>query len=322
MTGASGFVGRALAERIACDPKLRLRTASRSGQLPSLAGIEHCNVGELSAHTEWHAALISVDTVVHTAARAHVIREQAADPQAEFTRINVDATVHLARQSAEMGVRRFIFISSIKVNGETTLPGKPFTADDVPSPTGPYAVSKQWAEEGLKRIAAASAIELVIIRPPLIYGPGVKARFRMLMEWIHRSRPLPFATVQNRRSLVALDNLIDLILTCIDHPRAANQTFLVSDGEDLSVAELARRIGSAMGTPARLFPLPQWLLRGTAAALGKRAAAQRLLDSLQVDIEKNRALLNWRPPSVSIRLCWIRLGIFCDPQKLESTKTG
>lgn len=296
MTGASGFVGRALAERIACDPKLRLRTASRSGQLPSLAGIEHCNVGELSAHTEWHAALISVDTVVHTAARAHVIREQAADPQAEFTRINVDATVHLARQSAEMGVRRFIFISSIKVNGETTLPGKPFTADDVPSPTGPYAVSKQWAEEGLKRIAAASAIELVIIRPPLIYGPGVKARFRMLMEWIHRSRPLPFATVQNRRSLVALDNLIDLILTCIDHPRAANQTFLVSDGEDLSVAELARRIGSAMGTPARLFPLPQWLLRGTAAALGKRAAAQRLLDSLQVDIEKNRALLNWRPP--------------------------
>lgn len=286
MTGASGFVGRALAERIACDPKLRLRTASRSGQLPSLAGIEHCNVGELSAHTEWHAALISVDTVVHTAARAHVIREQAADPQAEFTRINVDATVHLARQSAEMGVRRFIFISSIKVNGETTLPGKPFTADDVPSPTGPYAVSKQWAEEGLKRIAAASAIELVIIRPPLIYGPGVKARFRMLMEWIHRSRPLPFATVQNRRSLVALDNLIDLILTCIDHPRAANQTFLVSDGEDLSVAELARRIGSAMGTPARLFPLPQWLLRGTAAALGKRAAAQRLLDSLQVDIEK------------------------------------
>lgn len=296
VTGASGFLGRALADRIAAGHRLELRTAGRSGQPPSLAGTRHFNTGELSAQTEWRDALASVDTLVHAAGRAHVIRDKTADPLTRFLRINTEATMHLARQAAEAGVRRFIFISSIKVNGEVTQPGKLFTAEDTPAPRDPYAISKHRAEEGLKNIAASSSMELVIIRPPLIYGPGVKANFQMLINWIYRSRPLPLAAVDNRRSLVALENLIDLILTCVDHPLAANQTFLVSDGDDLSIAELVRRIGSAIGTPARLFPLPVWFLRAAAATVGKRAVMQRLLDSLQVDIEKNRTLLNWHPP--------------------------
>jgi nucleoside-diphosphate-sugar epimerase len=202
----------------------------------------------------------------------------------------------LAEAAAAAGVRRFIFISSIKVNGEATLPGAPYTAEAQPAPADPYGISKLEAEQGLRALAADTGLEVVIIRPPLVYGPGVKANFLSMMRWLHKGVPLPFGAIHNRRSLVALDNLVDLLVTCIDHPGAANQTFLVSDGEDLSTSELLRRMGFALGRPARLLPIPSRLLDVAAAMLGKTALAQRLCGSLQVDIGKTRELLNWSPP--------------------------
>jgi nucleoside-diphosphate-sugar epimerase len=202
----------------------------------------------------------------------------------------------LARQAAAAGVRRFVFVSSIKVNGEATQPGHPFTAGDAPAPLDPYGISKMEAEQGLRQIAAETGIEVVIIRPPLVYGPGVKANFAAMMRWLRRGVPLPLGAIDNQRSLVALDNLADLIITCITHPAAANQTFLVSDGQDVSTSELLRRMGRAMGRPARLLPVPAGLLELGAALVGRRDMAQRLCGCLQVDIEKTRQLLGWSPP--------------------------
>lgn len=233
--------------------------------------------------------------MVHAAARVHVMDDRASDPLAEFRRINVQGTLNLARQAAAAGVRRFVFISSIKVNGEATKLGIPFSADDIPAPLDPYGVSKMEAEQGLREIAAQTGMEVVIIRPPLVYGPGVKANFRAMMHWLTRGVPLPLGAIHNRRSLVALDNLVDLIVSCLDHPAAANQTFLVSDGEDLSTTQLLRRMGRALGKPVRLIPVPPALIKVGATLMGKRAVAQRLCDSLQVDISKTRQLLGWSP---------------------------
>jgi len=225
------------------------------------------------------------------------MREHAADPLIEFRRVNVDATLALAKQAAVAGVKRFIFISSIKVNGEETVTGHPFRADDIPAPLDPYGVSKYEAEQGLLALANTSEMEIVIIRPVLIYGPGVKANFLSMMTWIDRKIPLPLGgLVDNRRSMVAIDNLIDLISACLDHPAAANQIFLVSDGEDLSTACLLRRVGNALGTPAILFPIPAWMLVLCASLIGKSSVAQRLCGSLQVDISKTTSLLKWAPP--------------------------
>jgi len=222
---------------------------------------------------------------------------KSSDPLAEFRLVNVEGTANLARQAAAAGVRRFIYLSSIKVNGEFTEVGHPFTADDAPSPEEPYGVSKHEAEQALRQIAADTGMEVVIIRPPLVYGPGVKANFESMMRWLARGVPLPLAAVsENRRSLVALENLVDLIVTCLSHPAAANQTFLVSDGEDLSTAELLKRMGAAMGHPARLFYLPPVLLKLAATGLHKPGIYQRLLGSLQLDIAKARQLLGWTPP--------------------------
>jgi len=225
-----------------------------------------------------------------------VTKEEAADPLAEFRSVNVDGTLVLARQAAEAGVRRFIFISSIGVNGgETTA--HPFTVDDSVSPHTPYAVSKHEAEVGLRALAEDTAMEIVIIRPPLVYGPNAPGNFYSLMKFLASRVPLPLGSVKaNRRSFVYLDNLIDLIVTCLDHPKAANQTFLVSDGEDLSTTDLLRRMGQALGKPARLIPVPQQLLTLAAKVLGKPGIAQRLCGSLQVDIAKTRELLGWNPP--------------------------
>ncbi|MNE56065.1 GDP-6-deoxy-D-mannose reductase [compost metagenome] len=194
------------------------------------------------------------------------------------------------------GVRRFIFISSIKVNGESTLPGKPFKADDQPSPQDPYGVSKQEAEEALRQLGHDTGMEVVIIRPVLVYGPGVKANFLSMLNWLNRGVPLPLGAIRNKRSLVAIQNLVSLIVTCIDHPAAANQVFLVSDGEDLSTTQLLCRLSKALGKPARLLPLPEWMLKLAASMLGKQAVAQRICGSLQVDISKNLELLGWTPP--------------------------
>jgi len=240
--------------------------------------------------------LIDVEVVVHAAARVHVMNEEATDPMAAFRLVNVEATLNLARQAADAGVRRFIFISSIKVNGEGTEPGAAFTADDLPAPVDPYGVSKFEAEMGLRYLAESVPMEIVIIRPVLVYGPGVKANFLNMIRWLQRGLPLPLGAIDNKRSLVSLDNLIDLIVTCFDHPLAANQTFLVSDGEDVSTTQLLCKIGRALGQRVFLLPVPVGLMSCVARLLGKGAIAQRLFGSLQVDIEKNKRLLGWTPP--------------------------
>jgi nucleoside-diphosphate-sugar epimerase len=234
--------------------------------------------------------------VVHLAARVHVINDTVADPLAEFRKSNVEATLALATQAAQAGVQRFIFISSVKVNGEHTQPGHTFRADDTPSPQDPYGISKMEAEVGLRAIAQQTGMEVVIIRPPLVYGPGVKANFASMVQWLQRGVPLPLGAIHNRRSLVALDNLVDLITTCLDHPAAANQTLMVSDGEDVSTTELLRRMAAALGIPARLLPVPQRLLEWGATLVGKKEVAQRLFSSLQVDAQPTRQLLGWKPP--------------------------
>ena len=275
VTGGTGFVGQALVKRLG-DRSMRLATRADS------AG--------------WHKALVGITTVVHLAARVHVMHDTESDPLTAFRAVNVEGTLYLARQAVAAGVKRFVFISSVKVNGESTLPGQPFTAEDAPAPLDAYGVSKMEAEQGLREIALQTGMEVVIIRPPLVYGPGVKANFAAMMRWLRRGIPLPLGAIHNQRSLVALDNLVDLIVTCLTHPAAANQTFLVSDGEDVSTTELLRRTGRAMGCPARLVPVPASWLKLAASLVGKQDIAQRLCSSLQVDIAKTRDLLGWRPP--------------------------
>ena len=294
VTGASGFVGRAL-----CAALLQrghaVRGAVRTTQA-GLDGVEQVVVGSIDGGTRWAGALGAVEVVVHLAARVHVMNDGAADPLAEFRKVNVEGTLNLARQAAAAGVRRFVFLSSVKVNGERTLSGQAFTESDPPAPQDAYGLSKHEAEQGLRQIAAETGMEVVIIRAPLVYGPGVKANFAALVRGVRRGWPLPLGAVRNRRSLVGLGNLVDFIVTCTTHPRAANQTFLVSDGQDLSTADLVRALARAAGVPARLPSVPVWALRGAAALLGKGDAVQRLCGNLQVDITKAREVLGWTPP--------------------------
>jgi len=260
------------------------------------AGVRVLGGLELGSQTEWLPALEGVTSVVHCAARAHVMRDTTTDPLAEFRRVNVDGTLNLARQAAQGGVKRFVFVSSIGVNGAVTS-DVPFTADDRPAPHSPYAQSKFEAEQGLHRLAEETGLDVVIIRPPLVYGPGAPGNFGALVRAVRRGWPLPLGTVTgNRRSLVAIDNLVDLILTCLVHPAATNQTFLVSDGEDLSTADLLQHLGAAMGRPARLLPVPMRVLALGAKLLGKPEIFQSLCSSLQVDMSKTRDLLGWQPP--------------------------
>lgn len=294
VTGATGFVGRPLCAE-AIRRNFRVRGAIRSPcQLP--AGVEPEVVGLIDEHTDWSAALADVDVVIHLAARVHVMKDTTVDALAEFRRVNVDGTLNLARQAIVAGVQRFIFISSIKVNGEGTVLGRLYTSEDQPAPIDPYGISKREAEDALRQLASESSMEVVIIRPPLIYGPGVKANFLSMMNWLDKGIPLPLGAIANQRSLVALDNLIDLIVTCIHHQAAANQTFLAGDGEDLSTSELLRRMAAALGKKAWLVPVPSFLLVWGARLAGKQAIAQRLCGSLQVDISKAKELLGWKPP--------------------------
>ena len=297
VTGATGFVGRALVLRLlAEDESRRVAVAVRRGgqQLPER--VLPRVTGDLEPSTDWSVALGGVSAVVHCAARVHVMSDTAADPLAKFRRVNVQGTLNLARQAAAVGARRFVFVSSIKVNGEATQLGRPFTADDAPAPLDAYGVSKMEAEQGLRELSAQTGMEVVIIRPPLVYGSDVKANFAAMMRWLRSGIPLPLGSIHNQRSLVALDNLVDLIVTCLSHPAAANQTFLVSDGEDVSTTELLQRMGQAMNRQARLIPVPAGMLTQAAALMGKRDVAQRLCGSLQVDIQKTRQLLSWKPP--------------------------
>ena len=259
------------------------------------AADEEAVVGSLGEPFDWAPALNGVDRVVHLAARVHVMQDSASDPLAEFRRANVAGTLALARAAADAGVRRLVFVSSIKVNGEGTREGVPFTADDPPAPVDPYGVSKREAEHGLFEIGRDTGMEVVVVRPPLVYGPGVGANFLRLLRWVERGVPLPLASVQNRRSLVYVGNLADLIVRCVDRPAAAGRTFVASDGEDLSTADLLVRLGQALRRPARLLPVPvSWLQIG-ARLVGRPEVAQRLVDNLQVDIGKTRELLDWSP---------------------------
>ena len=292
VTGATGFVGRPV-----CD-QLSARGCMVAPAVRDVSGLPNEVVtGDIGPLTDWSDALTGCNSVVHLAARVHVMRKTAVVPANAYAAVNTAGTLNLALQAATAGVRRFVFLSSIKVNGEETIAGCRFGPADAPSPQDAYATSKADAEAGLRSIASATSMECVIVRAPLVYGPGVKGNFAEMMRAVARGLPLPFGAVtDNRRSLVGLDNLVDLIVTCIDHPAAANQTFLVSDGEDLSTADLLRRLGAAMGKPARLLNIPPALLGAAAAFIGKRAVAQRLLGNLQVDISHTCRTLGWKPP--------------------------
>lgn len=289
VTGATGFIGSSLCAVLQQRGDQVVRAVRNVFQPNDIA------VESIDALTVWDFS--RCDIVVHLAARVHVMDETIHDPLAAFREVNVDGTLNLARQAALAGVKRFVFLSSIKVNGEATQSGSSYSAHDVPAPEDAYGISKAEAEAGLRLLSLETGMEVVIIRPPLVYGPGVKGNFSSLLRWVDRGLPLPLGLARtNRRSLVGLDNLVDLILTCVDHPKAANQTLLVSDGEDLSTADLLLRIGKALNRPARLIPVPVSILIIASRLLGKSSIAQRLLGSLQVDISKTCTLLNWKPP--------------------------
>lgn len=295
MTGGTGFVGSALVHALAAAGYEVTVLARRKSTLPDVRSQLIADLTQLPCSTA--EILHGHHALVHLAARVHVMRE-ASEKVAwqEFQRINVKATGQLARLAAAAGVRRFVFVSSIKVNGEMTGPGRFFSADDAPAPVDAYGESKREAESVLRQVAAETGMEVVIIRPPLVYGPGVKANFQAMINWLNKGVPLPLGAIHNKRSLVALGNLVDLIMVCLRHPAAANQTFLVSDGEDVSTTELLRRMSLALGKSPRLLPVPMVVLERVARVLGREAVAQRLCGSLQLDIAKTRDLLGWSPP--------------------------
>lgn len=294
VTGANGFVGRALSAESVARGLLVQGATRMPNDLP--IGVQNIVVGSIHEGTGWLNVLKNCSVILHIAARAHVMHDNEVDPLSVFRSVNVAGTLNLARQSAETGVKRFVFISSVKVNGEFTSSAQSFKETDTSNPQDPYSQSKHEAEVGLRQISAETGMEVVIIRPPLVYGPGVKANFAALMRAVQKGWPLPLGAVHNQRSLVALDNLVDFIITCINHPNAANQTFLVSDGQDLSTTELLQGMAKAAGVPSRLLPIPVWALQNAASVIGKGEVIQRLFGNLQVDISKARNLLGWTPP--------------------------
>ncbi|MDR3409567.1 MAG: SDR family oxidoreductase [Formivibrio sp.] len=295
VTGANGFVGRGVCSELT-RREYDIHCAVRNTLDPYAVNCKLFKLSDIGSATDWSGALDAVDFVVHLAARVYVMQDKSTDPLTAFRQVNVAGTLNLARQASAAGVQRFIFISSIKVNGDITLPGEKFHADDIPAPQDPYGISKYEAENALRELGAETGMEVVIIRPPLVYGPGVKANFLSMMCWLHKGIPLPLGAIHNQRSLVSLDNLVDLIMTCINHPKAANQTFLVSDAEDISTTQLLRRMANALNVRAKLLPVPQWILATSFAILNKNNFTQRLSGSLQVDITKTRNLLEWVPP--------------------------
>lgn len=292
VTGASGFMARSLLARLRATQGIQVVTLSRKKELPDV--LDSSTLNQCFSTANFLDLLVGVDVVVHTAARAHVLNETAADPLAEYRKVNVDFTLNLARQCAQRQVKRFIYISSIGVHGVTSE--VPFSVLDELAPEEPYSVSKLEAEIGLEQLCQRGEMELVIIRPPLIYGHGAPGNYGRMVQWLRSGIPLPLGAVNNLRSLISVDNLVDLIYVCLDHPAAAGQVLLACDGEDVSTPELLRRLGRAMGKPARLVPVPPALLKLVAAIVGKQAMARRLTGSLQVDMRATTDLLGWNPP--------------------------
>lgn len=296
VTGASGFVGQALVAHLVGLDATEVIAMMRATPAIRLAGARYVAGGDMTAGRLRAATLEGVEVIVHAAARVHVLNDDKAMSATEFDRVNVTPTLELARQAVAAGVRRFVFLSSIGVNGVQTDIGKPFTEADPPNPHNPYANSKLKAEQGLLLLSEQSGLEVVIIRPPLVYGPGVRANFAALMRAVQRGWPLPLACVHNLRSMVAMDNLVSFIATCVDHPQAANTTFLVSDGQDISSPDLVRGLAQALGVTARLVPVPVSALQFVGRALGRGDVIQRVCGNLRVDISKARRVLAWQPP--------------------------
>lgn len=296
VTGANGFVGRALCVRLAADG-VDVAGAVRKdhGNAVCAAGARAVVIDDLGGQTEWTAALTGVDSVVHLAARVHVMREAESDPRTAYHTINTLGTERLATQAVAAGVRRFVYVSTIKVNGEETY-DKPFSERDRVHPSDLYANSKWEAEQALMRVSRATGLEVVIARPPLVYGPGVKGNVLSLMRLIYKGVPLPVGACHNQRSLLGLGNFVDFLVTCVDHPAAAGETFVLSDGEDLSTPDLIRRLAAAMDRPARLLSIPPVIFRLAARMIGRPSIYQRLCGSLQVDSGHARRLLGWTPP--------------------------
>ncbi|MES2025531.1 MAG: SDR family oxidoreductase [Pseudomonadota bacterium] len=289
VTGANGFVGRSLCAA------LRARGIPFVPAVRKKSRDDEVAIGDLNADIDWGMALHGCGAVIHLAARVHVMNDTSSDPLASFRAVNVEATLNLAQQAIAAGVKRFVFVSSVKVNGEQTT-DHPFTAFDMPAPMDPYGQSKWEAEIALKKLAQATGLEVVIVRPPLVYGPGVRANFERLMQLVKIGLPLPLGAINNRRSMVAVDNLHDLLILCVRHPAATGQTFMVSDDHDVSVSELLRMLAQAMQKRSMLLPVSAALLGGMATLMGKSEVANRLLGSLQVDIKHTKTTLQWHPP--------------------------
>jgi len=292
LTGASGFVGSRVLERLSgFDTRIIGRT--NAGQVPEGKFF----VANIGPATDYAGFFEGVDVVIHCAARAHIMDDHTEAPLLAYRKVNTDGTMNLALQAAKAGVRRFIFISSVKVNGEVTEHGIPFGPKVTKPPEDSYGLSKYEAEKGLQELVKATEMDVVIIRPPLVYGPGVQANFLSLLKLAAKGIPLPLGSViKNRRSLVYVDNLADLVVTCINHPNAANHVFLVSDGEDLSTADMLSRLAVAFGKSGTLLPFPESLIHVACQLLGKSAVYRRLCLSLQLDISETQQKLGWHPP--------------------------
>lgn len=289
VTGANGFVGGAVVAALTREGR-EIRPLGRHSGAGMVA------VGDIGPDTDWSQALQGVTCVIHCAARVHVMRETQADALVAFRKVNVEGTRRLAEQAAHAGVKRLVFVSSVKVHGEATHPGAPFRVSDAPAPVDAYGQSKWEAEQALWAVCRATGLQGVVVRPPLVYGPGVRANMARLMKLVASGLPLPLASISNRRSLVALDNLSDLLIRCVDHAASPGRTFLVSDGEDLSTPDLIRQMALAMGRSARLMPVPVGLLRLGGRLTGQQAEVARLVDSLQVDMGPTKKVLSWSPP--------------------------
>lgn len=294
ITGINGFVGKALGLYL-CDRVDLVRGSLWKASHNISDKVDSIVVGNIDEETDWGEALSSIDVVIHTAARVHVMSDKVSNPLAEFRKTNVDGTKNLAIQAAKAGVKRLVFISSIKVNGESTCKNEPFRYSDLPSPQDPYGISKYEAEKELKQISEDTGLEVVIVRPPLVYGPGVKANFHNMMKWVRKGIPLPLGGIDNRRSFVSLYNLVDFIYCCSKNQNAANKTFLVSDDEDISTTNLLKKIAKKMGKKSRLIPVSSKLISTAAWLLGKGDFAKRLLGSLQLDISYSKNELGWSP---------------------------
>ena len=295
VTGANGFVGNRLCSDLV-NKGYKVRAAVRTPSECLRTGCEVFAMPEISAEVEFKGLFQDVDSIIHLAARVHVMRDKTSNPLEEFRKVNVIGTENLARAAVKRGVRRFVYVSSVKVNGEVTYGNEKFVEEKPASPQDAYGVSKWEAEQALHRIAAETGLEIVIVRPPLVYGPKVKGNFSQLLKAVAMGVPLPFATVNNLRSFIYVGNLSDALISCVEHPEATGQTYLVSDGEDISTTELLRQSGEAMGFPARLFSCPLILLRLLGRFSGNVKQIERLLGSLQIDSSKIRQELNWIPP--------------------------